>query len=155
MQFAEHVEDLPAQGEAGLFQLVEQRAVHVALAGVRRHQVPQVAHLRLADAVDAPEALFQAVGVPRQVVVHHQMGALQIDALASGIGGEQHAHLWVVQKYVLGAAAFLAAHAAVNRHHGFFVAEQRGGAALQVGERVAMFGEHHQFVAWRWRRRRK
>ena len=90
LQLAEYVEHLPAEGEAGLLQLVEQGAVHVALAGFRRHQVPQVAHLALADAVDAPEALLQAVRVPRQVVVHHQMGALQVDAFAGGVRSQQH-----------------------------------------------------------------
>ena len=38
-----------------------------------------MADLRLADAVDAAEALFQPVRVPGQVVVDHQVGALQMN----------------------------------------------------------------------------
>ena len=57
LQFAEHVEDLAAERLPGLFQLLEKPPV----AGFVGDQVPQVADLRLADAVDAAEALFQAV----------------------------------------------------------------------------------------------
>ena len=76
-----------------------------------------MADLGLADAVDAAEALLQAVRVPGQVVVHHQVRALQVDALAGGVGGEQHLHLGVVQEALLRLAPLLAAHAAVDQHH--------------------------------------
>ena len=48
-----------------------------------------MAHLGLADAVDPAEPLLDAVGVPRQVVVDHEVGALQVQALAGGIGRDQ------------------------------------------------------------------
>ena len=50
-----------------------------------------MADLLLADAVDAAEPLFEAVRVPRQVVVDHQVGVLEVDAFAGGVGGDQHA----------------------------------------------------------------
>ena len=50
-----------------------------------------MADLLLTDAVDAPEALFKAIRIPRQVVVHHQVGVLEIHAFAGGIGGEKNA----------------------------------------------------------------
>ena len=146
LQLAENVEHLAAQVEAGLFQLVEQSAVHVSFAGVRGDEIPQMAHLRLADAVDAPEALLQAVGVPRQVVVHHQVGALQVDAFAGGVGRQQHVYLAVLQKRLLGAAAFVAAKAAVDDHHSVWAAQHRADAALQFVQRVAVFGEYHQLL---------
>ena len=43
----------------------------------------------LADAVDAAEPLLDAVGVPRQVVVDHQVRGLQVQALPGGVGGQQ------------------------------------------------------------------
>ena len=46
-----------------------------------------MAYLGLADAVDAAEALLNPVGVPWQVVVDHQVGALKVDPLARGIRG--------------------------------------------------------------------
>ena len=108
----------PPSAWRGLLQLLQQRAVDVALAGLLGHQVPQVADLGLADAVDAAEALLDAVGVPRQVVVHHQVGALQVDALAGRVGGQQHLHLGVVLEGLLRLHALLAAHAAVDHDHG-------------------------------------
>ncbi len=63
------------------FELLEQAVVDLAFAGVLGDEVPEVADLGLADAVDPAEALFQAVRVPGQVVVDHQVGALEVDAL--------------------------------------------------------------------------
>ena len=40
LHFAQHVEHLAAQGIPGLFQLLQQRKVDVALPGFLRHQVP-------------------------------------------------------------------------------------------------------------------
>src|SRR5207244_8072766 len=53
LEFAEDVEDLATEGLAGLFELVEQGAVHIAFAGLLGHQVPEVANFRLPNAVDA------------------------------------------------------------------------------------------------------
>jgi hypothetical protein len=52
-------------------------------------EIPQVARLGLADAVNPPEPLLDAVRIPRQVVVDHQVGALKVDALTGGIGCDQ------------------------------------------------------------------
>ncbi|MFN7871775.1 MAG: hypothetical protein ACK5QQ_06200 [Cyanobacteriota bacterium] len=47
-----------------------------------------MADLLLADPVDAPEALLQPVGVPGQVVIHHQVCPLQVHALPGRIVGQ-------------------------------------------------------------------
>ena len=151
LQLAEHVEDLAAEGLAGLLQLLQQPAVDVAFAGLLGHQVPQVAHLGLADAVDAAEALLDAVGVPRQVVVHHQVGTLEVDALARRVGGQQHLHLGIVAERLLRLHALFAAHAAMDHDHGLGAAQQRGDAVLQIVERVAVLGEEHQLLPGRGR----
>ena len=101
LELAEHVEDLAAERLARLLELLQQPAVDLALAGLLGDQVPEVADLGLADAVDAAEALLEAVRVPGQVVVDHQVGALEVDALAGGVGGEQHLHLGVVRERLL------------------------------------------------------
>ena len=74
-------------------------------------------HFRLADAVNPTEPLLQSVGVPGQIVVHHQVGALQVDAFAGRIRGEQHLHVRVVAEGFLGLEPVLAAHAAVNQNN--------------------------------------
>ena len=70
-----------------LLDLFEQALIHVAFACLLGQQVPEMADFGLADAVDAPEPLFQAIWIPGQVVVDHQMRPLQVDSFASRIGG--------------------------------------------------------------------
>ena len=114
LQLAEHVEHLPAQGAARLFQLLQQAVIDITFAGFFCDQIPQMADFRLADAVDAAESLFQPVGVPRQVIVDHQVGALKVDALPGRIGCQQHLNLGIVPEGFLRLHAFLATHAAVD-----------------------------------------
>ena len=90
-RLAEHVEDLAAVGASRCSSILSSSSWNtVAFPGAGRDQVPQVADLGLADAVDAAEPLLDPVRVPRQVVVDHQVGALQVQALARGVGGDQH-----------------------------------------------------------------
>ena len=89
-----------------------------------------MADLGLADAVDAAEALLDPVRVPRQVVVHHQMGALKVNAFARGVGGEQDLHLGIVPEGLLRLQALLAAHAAMDDDDGLLAAEQRARSGV-------------------------
>ena len=68
---AQNIKHLAAQCAPFFFQLLEQPLEHHALTGLRRNQIPQVAHLGLPDAVNAAETLLQTVWIPRQVVVYH------------------------------------------------------------------------------------
>jgi hypothetical protein len=146
LEFAEHVEDLTAERLARLFELFQQLAVDVAFAGFVGDQVPQVAGLGLADPVDTAEALFEPVGVPRQVVIDHQVRALQVDALAGGVGRQQYLHLGVVLEGFLHLEALFPADAAMDDDDCLLAAEQRGDALLQVVERVAVLGEDDQLL---------
>jgi len=147
LQLAQHIEDLPAERRARFLELFQQAAIDIALAGFLGHEVPQVAHFGLTDAVDAAEALFEAVGVPGQVVVDHQVRALEVDAFAGGIGGEQDLHIRVVPEAFLRLAALFAAHATVDQHHRLRPTEQRADLAFEVVERVAVLGEEHELLA--------
>ena len=114
-RLAEDVEHLAAVGFALLLDLGQQPGEHLALAGVSGDEVPQPADLFLADAVDAAEALLDAVGVPRQVVVDHQMRGLEVQALAGRVGGEQDLAVGVLGELLGDLPAISAAHAAVDR----------------------------------------
>ena len=85
LQLPQRVEHLTTERLPSSLELLEQSPVDVALTRIVGDQVPQLADLRL----PAPEALLQPVRVPRQVVVHHQVGPLQVDALAGRVGGQQ------------------------------------------------------------------
>ena len=102
--------------------------------------------LGLADTVDTAEALLQPVRVPGQVVVDHQMRALEVDALAGGVGGQQHLNLGVVTERLLGLEPICPAHAAVDHHQRFPAAQQAGDAFLKIAEGVAMLGEDNQLL---------
>jgi len=106
--FAQDVEHAPVQGFALDFDLLQQPVVDVAFAGFLGDQVPQVTNFGLVDAMDAAEPLFQPVGVPGQVVVDHQVGALQVDAFARGVGSHQQAHVGIGPEQRLEPAAFIA-----------------------------------------------
>ena len=106
-----------------------------------------MADLSLADAMDAPEALLQAVRVPGQVVVDHQMGALQVNTLTGGIGGDQYLDLRVVAEELLHLEPLFATHPAMDGNHGLNPTEQRTDALHQVVQRVAMLREEHQLLA--------
>ncbi len=73
IRVAEDVEEVAVVGDRHLINFRQQPREHVPFAGVFRDHVPQVAHLALADAVDTPEALLNAVRVPRQVVIDHEV----------------------------------------------------------------------------------
>ena len=104
--------------------------------------------LRLADAVDAAEALLQPVRVPRQVVVDHQVGAaLQVDALASGIVGDEDAHLGIVVEGGDVGLAHVARHAAMDDGHGLGFADALPDLAREIFERVARLGEDQELAA--------
>src|SRR5947209_20523602 len=108
----------------------------LALAGLRGNQVPEVAYLRLADAMDAPEALLQAVRIPGQVIVDHQVSALQVDTLARGIRCHQHLHEFLLSKGSLRLRPLLSAYPAMNRDHSFISSEHGAYALRQVVERI-------------------
>jgi len=70
-----------------------------------------MAYFGLADAVDTAKTLLDAIGVPRQVIVHHQVCTLEVDALAGGVRGQQHLHFGAVLERFLRLHALLAAQA--------------------------------------------
>ena len=118
----------------------------MALAGTVGDQVPEVAYIRLADPVDAAEALLQPVGVPRQVVVHHQVGALQIDPFARRVRGQQYPHFGIVVKRLLGLEPVTPVQSAVDDDHGLGSPDERRDPIVQVVEGVLVLGEDDQLL---------
>jgi hypothetical protein len=58
--------------------------IDFALAGFLGHDLPEMADLVLANTVDAPEALLEAIRIPRQVVIDHEIGVLEAILLVFG-----------------------------------------------------------------------
>ena len=116
--FAKNVEDAAIEGFALDAEFFKKPEINITFAGFLGDKIPEVADFLLADAVDAAEALFEAVWIPRQVVVHHQVGVLKVDAFAGGIGGDENANFGVGTKNRLNAAALIAVGAAVDGDDG-------------------------------------
>ncbi len=64
-QLAENVVNFAAERGARLFEFFQQTTIDLALACIGSAKIPEMTHFRLADAMDAAEALFEAVRVPR------------------------------------------------------------------------------------------
>src|SRR5262249_24254778 len=103
-------------------ELFQQNVVNVAFSCLLGNEIPQMAYLGLADSVNAAEPLLDAVGVPWQVVVHHQVRTLPIYALTSGVGSNQHLYLGIMLEGFFFLFAFRPAQAAMNDDHSLFSA---------------------------------
>ena len=102
--------------------------------------------LRLPDAMDASESLFEAVRVPRQVIVDHEMGALEVDALAGCVGGDQDADALVLFEQLLDLASIVTEHAAVDGDDGILTAEQGADFIRQIAQCVSVLREDDEFL---------
>ena len=138
---AEDVEYLAFESLALDGELVEETVIDRALAGFLGDEAPEVADLGLPDAVDAPEPLLHAVGIPRQVVVDHQVCALEIHTLTGGVGGNKHANIFVGAEEGLNTATFVPVSAAADRDDCLRVAEDAGDLVLEIVQRVAVLAE--------------
>ena len=79
-----------------MLELLKQGAVNVAFTGFVCDQIPEVAYFGLADTMDATEALLNAVGIPWEIVIDHQVGTLKVNALASGVRRKEYLYFRVV-----------------------------------------------------------
>src|SRR5581483_8575554 len=95
-----------------------------AFARLRSHQIPEMADLCLPNAMNAAKTLLQAIGIPRKIIIDHQVSALQIDPLTSSISGDQNQRLPVLGEGFLRPGSLLTSHAAMNGHHCIVTAQQ-------------------------------
>ena len=106
-----------------------------------------MADLRLTDTVDTTETLLQSVRIPRQVVVDHQVGTLQIDTFTGSVSGDQDADFLILTETLLNLPALIPEHAAVDRDHGIFAAKKSTNLISEVAQGVAVLGEDDELLA--------
>jgi hypothetical protein len=87
-----------------------------------------------------------AVRVPRQVVVHHQIGDLEVDALTRRVSGHQDLNRRVDPEAVLDVPPIMALHAAVDRDDRFGTSQLGGDPVSDVGQGVLVLGEHDELA---------
>ena len=147
-QLAEDVVDPAPQRLPGRLELLQQPPVNRAFPRLARHQVPEVTDLGLTDPVDPAETLLQAVGVPRQVVVDHEMGAaLEVYALPRRIVGKEESNRGIVVEGGNRGPSPIARHASVDDRDAFRLPGSVTNAPREVLERVARLGEDDDLPA--------
>ena len=137
---------MSSQCFACFFEFAKERGIDFALACVFGNQIPKKADLCLFDAVDATKALFETIRIPRDVIVDHQMGALQVDTFAGCIGSKEHLHVCGKQERVLCGFALFAADASVNNDDRVVTAKQRRDALSEVVKGVFVLGKDDDFL---------
>ena len=80
--------------------------------------------------MDASKPLLNTVRVPRKVVVHHQVGALQVDPLRGGVIGQEYLHIRVVQEGFLNGPSVLPPDTAMNHHYCLLTAQESGNPVV-------------------------
>ena len=90
--------------------------------------------------------MFQPLGVPRQVVIDHQVGVLEVDPFPGRIRGNEHARGGVVAEQLLDLQAIFAFDPAMNGHNRRKIAEQTGDLLLQIAQRVAVLRKDDQLA---------
>src|SRR5437867_2972009 len=93
----------------------------------------------------SPEALLDPVGIPWQVVIDHQMSALEVYAFSSGIRGEKDLHHGIVKKGLLGLSTLLSSQPTMNDHERFTSAKERRNLVLQVVESIPVLCKDDEF----------
>src|SRR5207249_1580629 len=78
------------EGEPCHVDLAVEEFHQIALHGLPRPQVHDVDLALLAEAVHPPDPLFDAQGIPREIVVHDRPRELQVPALAAGLRAQEH-----------------------------------------------------------------
>ena len=146
-RFAQNVEYLSAQRGALLLQLLKQPLKDSAFAGFLGDEIPQVANLRLTDSMNAAEALLEAVRIPRQVIVDHEMRTLQVDAFTGSIRGNQDADILVLFEQGFDLSPLVAQHAAMDGYNGFFLAKQSTNLRTQIVQRIPVLGKDDELLA--------
>lgn len=96
--------------------------------------------------MDAPEALFDPIGIPRQVVIHHQVCSLQVESLAGRVGGQKDLAVAVFGEFLGDRAAFFAADTAVDGLDGARPADQGSDPCGEVVQGVAVLGEDDELA---------
>src|SRR5690606_30221295 len=106
-----------------------------------------MADLGLANSMNPAEPLLDLVGVPRQIVVDHQMAALKVHTFASSIVCNQDQHVAILHEAFNDLATFLSCHAAVNNLDSVRFAEPRADLLEEVMQGVLGLGEDDELAA--------
>ena len=102
--------------------------------------------------MDAAETLFKAVRVPGQVVVYHEVGALEVDTLPGGVCRDEDLHVGVMLERLLDLQSLFAPYATVDHNHRFRATDDGLDSLLEVVQGVLVLGKDNQLLLVGWYR---
>ena len=102
----------------------------------------------MTDTVNTTESLFDAIGVPGQIIVDHEVGTLQVKPLASGVGSKQHEGARVVRELFADSLAKMPRRTPMNGDNSIGATQLGADFILQVGEGIAVFGEDNDLAVF-------
>ena len=143
-QVAKHIKNLALESCPCVIQLFQKTGIYLALARVLCHHVPQVTNLGLANPVDTTKPLLNLVGVPRQVIIDHQMTTLEVYTFAGSIIGDEHDQILVLHETADDFAAVFAKHPAMDEINGFGPSKASSYLVNEIQKRVFGLGKDNQ-----------
>jgi len=149
LELTKNVENLSSESGARFFEFFEEASINISFSCLVRNEIPKVADLCLTDAVDTAKALLKAIRIPRQIIVHHEVGPLKVDALAGGIGGEQDLNFRVVEETVLGLSPVLAANSAMDHDDGSRPSKEVANLPFEIVQGVTVLSEDDDLLPGR------
>src|SRR3989344_4438870 len=105
------IEDTRKEGRLEL-----EHTLHPLLDAPSGNEIDDAHGLALPVAVHPPDALFEDRRIPRQIEIHDDRGALQIEAHATRVGREKHFARRILAKFVKQIFALAARDTAVQMH---------------------------------------
>ena len=119
-QLAENVKHAAAERAALLFDFFKEALEYIALASFVRHEIPKVANFGLTDAMNSAKPLFKAVRVPWDVVIDHQMCALEVNTFTRSVGRHEYLDTFVLSESLLCISPLFSPDSAMNRYNGLW-----------------------------------
>ena len=94
----------------------------------------------LSDSVNASESLLKPVGIPGDVVVDHEVSAMEVDTFSGSVSSYEDFHGIVTVEHSLSFSAFISGHASVNADCSV-IAQECAYFREEVVQCIPMFGE--------------
>src|SRR5437868_646743 len=99
-----------------------------------------MANFGLADSMNAAEALFEPVRIPRQIIIDHEMcPPLKVHTFAGGVVRDHHANHWIRIERSDGRASGFASNAAMKHNNRCRLPDPRRNLLLQIFKSVFWF----------------
>ena len=108
-----------------------------------------MADLRLTDSMNPAESLLDTIGIPGQVIVHHQVRTLQIDSFAGRISRKQYLNFRIVPKTLLRIHAVFAAHTPMDHNDSTGPTQKGRDFPLKIIQSIAVLCEDNQLLGGR------